>query len=282
MSMRREPLVMHAPIEPVYDDLNAWVERYLTRYPGETWLHQEVVEVPFEAAGWLLREHVLGAWDLAPEEVAHLWFIGRAMGGRPEELLSDQVLRDALAGRTERPADPPGRWVLSALLTGGAHQGGHGAAGKSEFPAHWDDDDTFALCLDVAQHPSATVALPNGDFRASGEREGVQFGVVVDADGELLTAYPVSGPDVAYNPLDEAQRPAVAVLEHLIDSLGLPPGEEPRVSFDELIRVGEWPHVISSLLAMDVPWTHQQRIDLAELAEVSDLEIPNWFLNRTD
>lgn len=281
MSIEPEPLVMHAPIEPVYDDLNAWVERYLARYPGQTWLHQVVVEVPCDAAGWLLREHVLGAWDLEPDEVAHLWFIGRAMGGRREELLSDEDLRDAAPGRGHRPADPPGRWVQSVLLSGGAHGSGRGAPGKSEFPEQWDDDDTMALCLDVAQRPAAAVALPSGDFRASGEREGVQLGVVVSPDGELLTAYPVRGDGVVHNPLEEAQRPAVAVLGALLDELGLQPGEEPRISFDELITAGEWPHVITSLLAMEVEWSHQQRVDLAELAEVSDLEIPHWFLNRS-
>lgn len=279
MSMVAEPLVIHAPIEPVFDDLRAWVERYLARYPDQTWLHQEVVEVPFEAAGWLLTEHVRGAWDLTPDEVAHLWFIGRAMGGRRTELLSDEVLAEALPGRGERPDDPPGRWVLDLLLPGGAHQGGVNRPGKSEFPLDWDGDDILDLIVEVAEQPQAAVELPNGTFRAWGERRGVRIGVVVAANGELLTAYPVDGPGVGRNALTEAQRAAVDVLEAFLDGLQLPRGEEPRVSYDELIAAGEWPHVVACLLALDADWSHQQRVDLAELAEVSGEEIPGWFLH---
>jgi hypothetical protein len=278
MSIEPEPLVIHAHADELIKDLDARVDRHLERFPDDFWLH---AEDPCDAAGTLLRLHALGKCDLGPEEAERLWFLGRALGGRREELLPDEVLQDALPGRGERPADPPGRWVLSLLLTGGAHRGGRGAPGKSEFPAHWDGEETFALCLDVAQRPSAAVALPSGDFRASGERKGVSVGVVVDPEGELLTGYPVRGEGVVYNPLSAAQRPAVAVLEALLDELALPHGEEPRVSFDELMSVGEWPYVIEGLLALDVDWTRQQRVDLAELHEVAGLEIPPWFLNGT-
>lgn len=279
MSMLPEPLVLHAPIEPVWDDLRAWVDRYLARSPDEQWLHEEVVEVPYAAAGWLLREHLVGSWNLSPDEVAHLWFIGRAMGGRRQELLTPADLQEALPGRGHRPDDPPGRWVLDVLLAGGAHGAGVGWPGKSEFPPHWDDDEAFDRCEDVAQHPSATVELPDGTFLASGEREGVQLRAVVRAEGELLTAYPVRGPGVVHNPLSEEQRPAVAVLEALLDDVPL--AADVRRSFDELVAVGEWPHVVGGLLALDLAWTHQQRVDLAELHEVCDLEIPPWFLNGT-
>lgn len=281
MSLQPQPLVKHQPIEPVFTELHAWVDRYLVRFPDAEWLHQEVIDEPGDAVAVLLRSYATGEWDLAPEDLARLWFIGRAMGWRREELLPDEVLQEALPDRRERPQDPPGRWVQSLLLTGGAHLGGHGAPGKSEFPRHWEPDQIMDFCVDVAQHPDAAVELPSGDFRATGTREQVLMGAMVSPRGTLLTAYPVRGQGVAYNPLSAEQAPAVALLQELLDGLALPAGEEPRVSFDELIAVGEWPYVIESLLAMGVASTHQRRVDLAELHELAGLEIPPWFLNGT-
>lgn len=280
MSMDPRPWIRYQPDAPLFDELNAWVARYLARFPDATWLHQEVVEMPGDAVGWLLGEHLIGEWELAPEEIERLWFIGRAMGWRRQDLLTDEDLQRALPGRGVRPPDPPGRWIQDVLLAGGAHLGGYGVPGKSEFPRHWDPDRLIDHCEDVVRQPSGAVALPNGDFRAYGEREQVLIGAVVSPDGELRTAYPVSGPGVVQNPLSEAQVPAVAVLEALLDELPLPPGQEPRVSLDELVRVGEWPHAIASVMALDLPWTEQQRIDLAELTEVAGMEIPLWYVRR--
>ena len=280
MSVDPRPWIRYQPIEPVFDELNTWVDRALTRFPDAGWLRQEVVEMPGDAVGWLLSQHCVGAWDLTEQEVAHLWFIGRAMGWRREDLLPDEVLGQALPGRDERPADPPGRWIQDCLLPGGAHKGGRGAPGKSEFPRSWDDDDVLDRIADVARRPSGAVALPSGDFRAFGDREQVRIGVVVSPKGEMLTGYPVHGPGVVHNPLTDAQRRAVAVLEAMLDDLAPARDQEPRLSFDELVAAGEWPHVIGSLLALDLDWTEQQRIDLAELTEVAGMEIPMWFVRR--
>lgn len=133
--------------------------------------------------------------------------------------------------------------------------------------------------LEVAQRPAGAVELPNGHFRAFGDREGVRVRIVVTAGGDLLTAYPVSGPGVVQNPLSPERRPVVELLQSLVEVL--PWGEEPRVSLDELIGVGEWTYVVESLFAMDLPWTQDQRTDLHRIAEVSGTDQPEDFLTRT-
>lgn len=275
----RDPLFRYGPIEPVFADLRTWVDRYVRRFPDRDDLRPEVDEQPGDVVGELLASHVSGEWDLSQDEVAHLWFIGRAMGWRRTELLPDTVLEQAVPGRGERPADPPGRWVREVVLWGGGHAAGRGLPGKREFPADWSDDEVIDRAMDVAEQPSGAVELPDGLFRAFGERGGVRVGVVVTMGGQLLTAYPVHGPGVAQNPLSEEQRPVVELLESLLEVL--PRDQEPRVSFEELIGVGEWTYVVENLFAMDLPWTQDQRIDLHGIAEVSGVDQPEDFLTRT-
>ncbi len=217
--MERDPLIPYGPIEPVFDALRAWVERHLALFPERIHLREDVEEVPGDAVAELLASHVRGEWDLDDAELAHLWFIGRAMGWRREELLPDDVLREAVPGRSQRPEDPPGRWVRSLVLWGGGHGAGRGRPGKREFPATWTDDELIDRAMDVAQHPSGAVELPDGRFRAFGERAGVLIGVVVTAGGQLLTAYPVTGPGVVQNALSEERRPVAGLLESLLEVL---------------------------------------------------------------
>jgi hypothetical protein len=201
------------------------------------------------------------------------------MGWRRQELLPDDVLAEALPGRAVRPADPPGRWVRDLVLWGGGHGPGQGGPGKREFPAHWSDDEVVERCMAVSRNPAGAVALPGGGFRAVADVDGVRLGVVVTRAGRIRTAYPVAGEGVVQHPLSPAQEPWVAVLGALLEAL--PAGTEPRSSLEELHAVGEWPHVLESLLVVDVPWTDEQRADLEDLAEVCGLDLPDGWVSRT-
>lgn len=264
-----------------FQELGRWLERYLAGAPELEYLRDSLQEDLCEVASELLVAHVLGEWDLEPHEVDRVWFLGRALGCRRTELLGDEVLGRGLPGRQEMPVDPPGRFVRDIVLSGGAHGPGRGAAGKREFPAHWDEDALIEHCMDVARSPVGAVELPNGSFRAVAERDGVLIGVVVLHAGRLRTAYPISGQGVVQNPPSAEQAPWIAALEALLATVPGPPDVEPRCSLDELAAVGEWPHAVSGLLAMDLPWTGEQRDLLQDLAEVSGVDLPEGFVSRS-
>jgi hypothetical protein len=266
-------------------DLEDWVERFIrdvacdddqaASHRDMTW-NEPVLEVA-ELLAW----YVLGEWDLTQEELAQLWLIGRRLGGRRKELIDDDVLARAAPGRAVLPEDPPGDWLPDLVLLGGGHGPGRRTPGKREFPAGWSDQRSMERAMDVAMHPSGAVDLPSGDFRAFGERDGVLLGVVVSPEGHLLSAYPVAGAGVVQNPPDEEMAPYLDQLRNLVEEVP-DPQTEPRVSLDELIDVGEWPHVIESLMAMDVPWTPEQREALADLAELAGVQPPGGSLSRSD
>ena len=255
-------------------ELVDFVERFVELVDQEDW-HAEHVrrlvwEEPGEAASILLCSWVGANWDLTEQELARLWLIGRACGYRSEQLVPPDVLaQHAAPGREVLPPDPEG-WdlVQTPVLPGGGHGPGRGQPGKSEFPASWSDDDTIAHTMDVAMHPSGTVELPSGDFRAWGERLGVRLSVLVSPRGGVLTSYPVSGDGVVQNPLDVVRAPHVQRLQLLLDTLP-ESTDEPRQSLDELMTAGEWPHVITSLQALDAGWTAEQQAELAELARMA-------------
>ncbi len=218
----------------------------------------------------MLGGHAIGEWTLSPEELARLWLIGRAAGYTREQLLADALLAKALPERAQRPADPPGDFVQTPLLQGGGHGALRGLGGKREFPARWSDDDSIRHTMDVARHPSGAVELPSGDFRAYGERDDVAMGVLVSPQGAVLTSYPVRGEGVVQNPLDEERAPHVARLQALLDALVPASTDEPRTSLDELMAVGEWPHVVASLRAREP--TPEQAAELADLARLAGLK----------
>lgn len=254
------------------DELDDLVERFLAQTTNSDdmveFLRDAVGNAPAEVAGYLLGAHVIGQWDLTEQELARIWLIGHAMGYSGEELLHDETLAEAVPGRGTRPPTPPG--YGPALLGGGGHGPGRGRPGKREFPASWSDDDVIARTMEVAREPSGTFELPSGDFRAHGERHGVAIAVLVSARGDVLSSYPTAGDGVVQNTLDEQRSAEVHHLQELVDAL---PSEtdETRASLDELIAVGEWPHVVRSLRALDPPWTDQQRAQLNRLAELAGL-----------
>lgn len=254
---------------------DVWVERFLHEVPCsdllEESLRSQAWNAPGEAAGSLLGGYVLGEWDLTQPELDRLWLIGRLVGGYlPEELVHPEILAKAVPGREVLPADPVGYdLVQTPLLEGGGHGPRRGRPGKREFPATWSDDDAVRHTMDVARHPSLTVQLPSGAFRAAGERDGVRMSVLVSAAGDVLTSYPVHGPGVVQNPLDAERAPHVERLAALLDQLVPHGDDEPRRSLDELLAVGEWPHVIAGLRALDLPLDPTQRAQLTELAQLT-------------
>lgn len=211
----------------------------------EYWPDREYVQVSaanepvlfFEA---LLGEDADGSLPLPDETVAELWDVGYQMGFKAHELLSDEDLAAARPERRTRPAPP---WNL----LGGGHGPDRAVPGKRQFPSRWSDETTLRHTMDVAQHPSGAVQLPHRDFRAWGERDGVLLSVLISPTGEVLTSYPVSGEGVVQHPVHELAGWLIMSLQNMIDSVTSPSAEEPRFSLDELMAVGEWPHLILAL-----------------------------------
>lgn len=214
--------------------------------PGldDAWLdevHEQGVQEPMLGVGNLLGGHEQGFFDLTPEEEDELWELAAE-----EELSDDEVMNSWVRARSVR--DRPVRRVRAKRpLRGGGHGSGRGLPGKSEFPSSWSDDETIARTMDVARHPSGAVELPSGDFRAEGERGRVLLAVLVSPEGDVLTSYPVRGDGVVQNPLSPEQEPLVQRLRALVEQV--PPGAA-RDALEELLDVGEWPHVLASLRAL--------------------------------
>jgi hypothetical protein len=91
-------------------------------------------------------------------------------------------------------ADPARRrHILDGDATGGGHRPGTGKPGKSEFPADWSDDDIMHAISDIATDPKSTVT-PGRDGRRvmTGTRNGLDITVIVEANGDIVTAWPTN------------------------------------------------------------------------------------------
>nr|MDQ3611876.1 hypothetical protein [Actinomycetota bacterium] len=183
---------------------------------------------PVLALERLLYADAVGSHPLSDETVAELWDIGYEMEYEPHELMDDKTLAAARPERRTRPRPP---WNLC----GGGHGPGRSVPGKREFPLRWSDETTLRHTMDVAQHPSGAVQLPNRDFRAWGERDGVLLSVLLSSTGEVLTSYPVSGEGVVQHPVHELAEGPMPLLRNMIEHVTTPSAEEPRRSMDELL-----------------------------------------------
>lgn len=224
------------------DLLNSILPSRNTPEEVESFMHLARNE-PVIAFSDLLSADALGSDPLPDETVAQLWEVGYEMGFEQHELLSDKVLAAARPERRTRPGPP---WNLF----GGGHGPGQAIPGKRAFPSRWSDETTLRHTMDVAQHPSGAVQLPNRDFRAWGERDGVLLSVLLSPLGEVLTSYPVSGEGVVQHPVHQLAEGLMPLLRNLVDSVTARSADEPRCSMDELLAVGEWPHLILSLEAL--------------------------------
>ena len=220
---------------------------------------------PAEAAANMLCAHALGDWDLTDEQVAHLWAVTFAEGYDARDTMPDDVLARARPERRTRPPQP-----VRHPLKGGGHGSGRGLPGKTEYPARWTDGDAIDFVMSVAREPDGAVTQPDGTFRAWATRDGVDLRVILTADGDLLTAYPVAGDGVIRNALDDVRKPYLERLYRLIETVEL--DGETRAGMDELIRVGEWDRVVAQLRALPVPPDQQE--ELAALAAAADLRPP--------
>ncbi|HYV44405.1 MAG TPA: EndoU domain-containing protein [Myxococcaceae bacterium] len=78
---------------------------------------------------------------------------------------------------------------------GGGHRPGAGKPGKSEFPAGWTDAKIIHEISDVATDPgSSRTPGPGGRTIVEGTRDGVSIRVIIDADGKIITGFPVNRP----------------------------------------------------------------------------------------
>ncbi|HEX9969066.1 MAG TPA: RHS repeat-associated core domain-containing protein, partial [Acidimicrobiales bacterium] len=77
---------------------------------------------------------------------------------------------------------------------GGGHRAGTGFLDKTEFPAHWSDDQIMHYVADVATDPSLQwVREQGGDFVIKGTREGIDIKVVI-RHNQIWSAYPTNTP----------------------------------------------------------------------------------------
>lgn len=91
--------------------------------------------------------------------------------------------------------------ILDGIRTRGGHLAGTGAPEKTEFPPGWTRDRILRSALSVARDPTKIRRSAQfGRWIATGVRDGVMMLVVTEPDGQLVTAYPLSGPGVARNP----------------------------------------------------------------------------------
>lgn len=82
--------------------------------------------------------------------------------------------------------DPDGR--------GGGHRPGTGRPGKTEFPAHWSDDEIISRVMQTARAPQRGFIHPRYQtFNVLREFDGVTVLVSVNRSGDVITAYPRPG-----------------------------------------------------------------------------------------
>lgn len=88
------------------------------------------------------------------------------------------------------------RHILDGDLEGpgGGHRPGTGRPGKTEFPAHWTDDEIITRVMQTARAPQR--GFWNTDhkkFNVFAEYDGVTVLVSVNRKGKVMTAYPLPG-----------------------------------------------------------------------------------------
>jgi SPP1 gp7 family putative phage head morphogenesis protein len=102
---------------------------------------------------------------------------------------------------TVRIPDDRAIHILDGDSTGGGHRSGTGSANKTEFPPNWTDAKILDAVREVAG--TGTVEKPArrpGELEIIGEVDGVKIKAIVKANGDIRTAYPISGPGVVRNP----------------------------------------------------------------------------------
>ena len=162
------------------DDASAWQEMAETRTPAEYYL----------------------ALRAAVDQQA------RALGGTRQPAADPpRSAWDDVSATTRPPLDalrvPPERaaHILDGDATGGGHRHGTGSPGKTEFPAHWDDDTVLDAITAVARSPENVHQQWNQRWKARGEFDDVLISVIIEPDGTLWTAWPEEGsPGVVRNP----------------------------------------------------------------------------------
>lgn len=84
--------------------------------------------------------------------------------------------------------------------SGGGHIAGTGKPGKTEFPLGWGRPLILSNVQDVARNPDQPPEKDGDRWVAYGVRDGVRIKVVLEPDGEVVTAFPEGGPGVHQNP----------------------------------------------------------------------------------
>jgi hypothetical protein len=116
---------------------------------------------------------------------------------------------DGVAGPTPTPdsINVPARRATHILYgdkTGGGHLSGVGKRDKSEFPPDWKPERIMSTAVSIARDPHVAPTFQPGKFedrwKIEEVRDQVLIRVIVNKDGQLVTAVPLSGPGVIRNP----------------------------------------------------------------------------------
>lgn len=130
----------------------------------------------------------------------------RSGGETPEELARRSSWSQVDSSRRPpldaiRVSPERARHILDGDEGGGGHRHGTGSPGKSEFPAHWDDETIINAIAVVARTPDSIRHQDNGRWKTLGEFDGVGVTVIVEPDSEIWTAWPdEASPGVVRNP----------------------------------------------------------------------------------
>jgi WXG100 family type VII secretion target len=160
------------------EDQRAALELFATTHPDATTEGPRLREVTDIAMGELR-----GKWDQVQGDHPH-----------PDQInCGTEAQHHILDG--DPPANPNEPWD-------GGHGPGRGRPGKSEFPGTWSDGKVIDESLSLARNPDTPPVPGNrpGTWKIEGWRDGVKIRVIVDPQGNVITAYPLDGTGVVRNP----------------------------------------------------------------------------------
>lgn len=211
-------------------DREGWLEDVRGLRDGATYAAAHPREAGKALIGWeLLRDGRYGEWagGFAPDLLSGALTGGALPAGRRAADVADDLddladdvgdlqrvhgrTPDSNAGGPVEPGPhlPPGYVTYVNDLTperrrhildgdpdgeGGGHRHGTGRPRKTEFPAHWTDEDIISRVMQTAREPRTGWLHPQyKTFNVVREFDGVTILVSVNRKGHVVTAYPEPG-----------------------------------------------------------------------------------------
>ncbi|MEV0294522.1 EndoU domain-containing protein [Nocardia sp. NPDC050710] len=180
------PHLPRAQAEP--DEPPAWQEDYNRWLEGEDQRQQEKEEQQEEAWGRQPGERRQPDEELGQVRTPNRW--NNVPNG-----YQDPAVLNAAKNRAHI------FWGDSDNPDGGGHFYRSGRPGKTVFPERWNTEQIIAYAEDLARNPDSDPVRKgrDGNWKIEGTRDGVDFYVYVDDDGNILSAVPTGGDGVEIN-----------------------------------------------------------------------------------